>query len=97
MVDVVLLQRHLELVSDSETTKSRSVKKSRLNELSTQLMSVQLRETSLTVQLNELKQETLQFETVVSQSNTPPNLALLLLLNTSPIFELLYCLFHKVV
>jgi len=37
-----------------------------LTELSSQLMAVQLRETSLAAQLTELKQEALQLETAVN-------------------------------
>ena len=60
-------QRHLELTSASDKSTSKSSKKScKLQELSSQLMTVQLHETSLAVQLTELKQEALQMETVVS-------------------------------
>ena len=63
-----ILQRHLELTSQSEKGSSKSAKKSQLQELSAQLMAVQLRETSLVAQVTELKQETLQLETAVSCS-----------------------------
>jgi len=56
----------VELTSESEKGTSRSAKKSKLVELSTQLMCVQLRETTLVADLTELKQETLQLETAVS-------------------------------
>jgi len=59
-------QRHMELMSQSEKTTSKSVRKSKLQELSAQLMAVQLRETSLAAQVTELKQEALQLETAVS-------------------------------
>ena len=53
-------------MSQSEKTTSKSVRKSKLQELSAQLMAVQLRETSLAAQVTELKQEALQLETAVS-------------------------------
>jgi len=69
MVAIAMLritQRHLELVSDAGKMMSRFARKSKLTELSMQLMTVQLRETSLAAQLTELRQETLQLETAVS-------------------------------
>ena len=53
-------------MTNSEKSSSRSARKSKLTELSSQLMAVQLRETSLAAQLTELKQEALQLETAVN-------------------------------
>ena len=58
-------QRHAELVSDADKLSSKLRRRSKMHELSSELVAVQLREASLAVQLNEMKQEALQLETVV--------------------------------
>lgn len=60
-----MCQRHAELVSDADKLSSKLRRRSKMQELSSELVAVQLREASLAVQLNEMKQEALQLETVV--------------------------------